>query len=95
MGLSVVTLILKIVSVGYCFMATSFIYAVVFESYSKFISAYVLILFSLFWTIQVLSNTMRVTTAGLIGMWWFDSSQASSFCSPSIKDSLVRSTTYR
>lgn len=56
-------------------------------------SAFFLFL-SYYWTQQVLSNTVRTSTAGVIGTWWFHPSEASSFCSTSIRDSLVRSVTY-
>ena len=53
-----------------------------------------LLFLSYFWTHQVLSNTMHVTSAGVIGTWWFAPAEASSFCSRSIGDSFGRATTY-
>lgn len=49
---------------------------------------------SYFWTHQVIQNTMQVTSAGVIGTWWFVPEEASSFCSSAITDSLTRATTY-
>lgn len=37
---------------------------------------------------------MHVTTAGVIGTWWFVPAEASSFWSPALSDSLFRSVTY-
>jgi hypothetical protein len=79
-----------IVAAGYSLMWT-FISNAVLDAYPAMAF---LMLLSYFWTHQVLSNTMHVTTAGVIGTWWFEPIEASAFCSPSIKDSFVRSTTY-
>jgi len=49
---------------------------------------------SYYWVHQVLQNTMHVTSAGVIGTWWFDPDEASSFCSTAISDSFARATTY-
>ena len=49
---------------------------------------------SFYWVHQVITNTVHVTTAGTVGTWWFVPSEASSCCSPAIKDSFVRATTY-
>ena len=49
---------------------------------------------SFYWTHEVLKNTIHVTTAGVIGTWWFAPEEASSFCSGAIMDSLIRATTY-
>ncbi len=53
-----------------------------------------LMFLSYFWTHQVLSNTMHVTSAGVIGTWWFAPAEASSCCSKAVGDSLGRATTY-
>lgn len=53
-----------------------------------------LFLLSYYWTQQVLSNTVHVTTAGVIGTWWFAPNEASSCCSKAIGDSFSRATTY-
>ena len=39
---------------------------------------------SYYWTQQVLKNTVHVTTAGVIGTWWFAPQEASSCCSKAI-----------
>lgn len=49
---------------------------------------------SYYWTHQVLQNTMHVTTAGVIGTWWFVPAEANRFWAPALTDSLVRATTY-
>lgn len=49
---------------------------------------------SYYWVQQVLQNTMHVTTAGVIGTWWFVPAEASSFWSPALSDSVCRATTY-
>ena len=53
-----------------------------------------LFLVSFYWTHQVLQNTMHVTTAGVIGTWWFVPDEASSCCSRGLLDSFVRATTF-
>jgi hypothetical protein len=53
-----------------------------------------LLFLSYYWTHQVLSNTMHVTSAGVIGTWWFAPIEASSFCSQAIGDSFRRASTY-
>jgi len=53
-----------------------------------------LFLVSYYWTHQVIQNTLRVTTAGVIGTWWHAPDEASSCCGPAIKDSVIRATTY-
>jgi hypothetical protein len=49
---------------------------------------------SYYWTQQVLSNTVHVTTSGVIGTWWFAPDEASTCCSKAIGDSFSRATTY-
>lgn len=53
-----------------------------------------LFLVSYYWTHQVIQNTVHVTTAGVIGTWWFVPDECSSCCSSALKDSFVRATTY-
>jgi len=53
-----------------------------------------LLLLSYYWVHQVLQNTMHVTSAGVIGTWWFDPAEASSFCSTAIADSFRRASTF-
>ncbi|KAL7467763.1 hypothetical protein ACHAXS_008010 [Conticribra weissflogii] len=49
---------------------------------------------SFYWTHEVIKNVVRTTVAGVVGTWWFSPSEASSFCSSAVRDSLFRSTTY-
>jgi len=49
---------------------------------------------SYFWTHQVIQNTVHVTSAGVVGTWWFNPYEANSFCSSAIKDSFFRATTH-
>lgn len=51
-------------------------------------------LLSYYWVHQVLQNTVHVTTAGVIGTWWFIPHEASSCWSSAIQDSFCRATTY-
>lgn len=53
-----------------------------------------LFLVSYYWTHQVLQNTVHVTSAGVIGTWWFAPAEASSCCSSALTDSFVRATTF-
>lgn len=53
-----------------------------------------LFLLSYYWTHQVLQNTVHVTTAGVVGTWWFAPEEASSCCSQAITDSFTRASTY-
>lgn len=39
-------------------------------------------------------NMIHVTTAGVIGTWWFDPEEATSLCSKAILDSFMRSATF-
>ena len=48
---------------------------------------------SYYWVHQVLQNTMHVTTAGVVGTWWWTPLEANSFWSTALTDSLVRATT--
>lgn len=49
---------------------------------------------SFYWVHQVISNTVHVTTAGVVGTWWFVPQEANSCCSTALTDSFVRTTTY-
>eukprot|EP00581_Thalassiosira_minuscula_P010431 CAMPEP_0183710522 /NCGR_PEP_ID=MMETSP0737-20130205/6229_1 /TAXON_ID=385413 /ORGANISM="Thalassiosira miniscula, Strain CCMP1093" /LENGTH=604 /DNA_ID=CAMNT_0025938813 /DNA_START=38 /DNA_END=1852 /DNA_ORIENTATION=- len=53
-----------------------------------------LFLLCFYWTHQVFQNVTRATVSGVVGTWWFDPSEASSFCSAAVSSSLLRSTTY-
>eukprot|EP00525_Craspedostauros_australis_P010433 CAMPEP_0198134358 /NCGR_PEP_ID=MMETSP1442-20131203/60035_1 /TAXON_ID= /ORGANISM="Craspedostauros australis, Strain CCMP3328" /LENGTH=552 /DNA_ID=CAMNT_0043795501 /DNA_START=15 /DNA_END=1675 /DNA_ORIENTATION=+ len=53
-----------------------------------------LLIFSHYWTSQVLKNVVHVTVAGVIGTWWFAPQEASHMWSPAIGDSFRRATTY-
>jgi hypothetical protein len=53
-----------------------------------------LLFLSYYWVQQVLQNTMHVTTAGVVGTWWFVPDEASSCCSRALADSFFRATTY-
>jgi hypothetical protein len=52
------------------------------------------LLFAFYWTQQVVQNIMHVTTAGIVGSWWFSAMADPSFCSPTVTSSLSRSLTY-
>jgi hypothetical protein len=90
LGLSVIAYLFMFVGFGYSIAWTTIANAVL-NSYPGM--AFLLFL-SFYWTHQVLSNTVHVTTAGVVGTWWFAPQEASSFCSQSVRDSLIRSTTY-
>eukprot|EP00565_Helicotheca_tamesis_P006978 CAMPEP_0185730874 /NCGR_PEP_ID=MMETSP1171-20130828/11236_1 /TAXON_ID=374046 /ORGANISM="Helicotheca tamensis, Strain CCMP826" /LENGTH=621 /DNA_ID=CAMNT_0028400017 /DNA_START=77 /DNA_END=1942 /DNA_ORIENTATION=+ len=53
-----------------------------------------LFILSYYWTSQVVKNSVRATVAGVIGTWWFNPSEASSFCSSAVRDSFLRANTY-
>lgn len=53
-----------------------------------------LLFVSYYWVHQVLQNLIHVTTAGVVGTWWFVPDEASTCCSRAISDSLFRATTY-
>jgi len=53
-----------------------------------------LFLVSLFWSQQVMKNTIQVTVAGTVGTWWVAPQEATSCCSKGVRDSFVRATTY-
>lgn len=52
------------------------------------------LVFACFWTQQVIENIMHVTTAGVVGSWWFNAMADPSYCSPTLTSSLTRSLTY-
>ena len=52
-----------------------------------------LFLVSYYWTIQVISNVVHVTTSGTIGTWWMSPGEANGCCSSAVRDSYVRSIT--
>ncbi|KAL7539327.1 hypothetical protein ACHAXR_009184 [Thalassiosira sp. AJA248-18] len=52
-----------------------------------------LLLLAIFWTQQVLQNTIHVIIAGVVSTWWFAPEDAGSCCSVAIKDSFIRATT--
>jgi hypothetical protein len=90
---------LGLVIVSYIFMAIGFGYTILWMTtanvYMNTVPASAFFLFlSYYWTQQVLSNTVHTSTAGVIGTWWFQPGDASSFCSPAIGDSIYRSVTY-
>merc|ERR1712125_7697 len=59
----------------------------------SYVSMFFLLL-SLYWTQQVIMNTVHVTISGVVGTWWFVPEEASSCCSSAVTSSLFRSTTY-
>jgi Plasma-membrane choline transporter len=89
---------LTVVSYGFtglAFMWTIFWFLGLSDSLANSKGAVVFLLFvSFYWVQQVLQNTMHVTTAGVIGTWWFVPQEANSFWSPALTDSFVRATTY-
>lgn len=54
----------------------------------------ILYLLSFYWTHQVFKNLIHVVVAGVVGTFWFEPLEASSFCSKAIMDSVVRSLTF-
>jgi len=54
-----------------------------------------LFLLSLFWTHEVIRNTLHVTSAGVIGTWWFTGNEHDNkLCNETLRDSFKRSVTY-
>jgi hypothetical protein len=86
--------------VAFIFLVLGFVWAVwwsivagtMMENYGSFVVF--LFFLSYYWTQQVLSNTVHVTSAGVVGTWWFAPNEASSCCSKAIGDSFSRATTY-
>lgn len=54
----------------------------------------VALLFAFYWTKEVGKNVVHVTTAGVMGTYWFAPDEATTFWSPAIHDSYVRATSY-
>lgn len=52
------------------------------------------LLFSIYWTSQVVKNISTVSVSGTIGTWWFTPRHANSFLSDAVTDSLKRSVTF-
>ena len=52
------------------------------------------LLLSLYWTLQVMGNTIHTTIAGTVGTWWFLPQEANSCCSSGLTDSMGRTMTY-
>jgi hypothetical protein len=46
------------------------------------------------WTMEVGKQVMHVTTAGVVGTFWFAPDDAGTYCSPAVTDSLLRATTF-
>jgi len=55
--------------------------------------ALIWLIFSYYFTHQVLHNTIHVIVSGVVGTWWFSPMEANSCCSPAIGDSTVRALT--
>ena len=51
-------------------------------------------LLSFYWTHEVLRNIVRTTVSGVVGTWWFAPAEATSFCSPGVRESAIRASTY-
>lgn len=49
---------------------------------------------SFYWTHQVIQNVLHVTTAGVVGTWWFSPIECSSCCSSVVTSSFIRATTF-
>jgi len=55
----------------------------------------IFLLLGLYWTQQVITNIIHVTTAGTIGTWWFTPlADYNTFCSSTVTGSLHRACTY-
>lgn len=54
----------------------------------------ILLILSLFWTMEVIFNSVQVTVAGVMGTWCCDKNDADSFCSNAVTSSFLRSWTY-
>jgi len=85
--------------IAYVFLFIGFVFSIAWTAISNAVlntypgMAFFMFL-SYFWTHQVLNNTMHVTSAGVVGTWWFAPAEASAFCSQAIGDSFCRATTY-
>jgi len=85
--------------VAYVFLFVGLFFSIMWTTISDVVLASYpgmafLMFLSYYWTHQVLSNTMHVTSAGVIGTWWFAPQDASAYCSPAIGDSFRRASTY-
>ena len=61
---------------------------------SESLAVVFLLFLSYYWTHEVLRNTMHVTTAGVVGTWWFVPQEANQFWSTAVRDSWGRATSY-
>jgi hypothetical protein len=103
-GVSAVRSNLGIVFYAYAFGALTVVYSMVWalvvigidsRNPGQINMGYGFLLFlALFWTEQVIQNTVHVSVAGLVGTWWFDPINASGCCSSGIHTSVCRATTY-
>ncbi len=59
------------------------------------VDAYIifLLVLSLYWTQQVISNVVHVTVAGTVGTWWWAPLEADSCCSEAVRSSHARAMT--
>lgn len=86
--------------VAYCIMAMAFAWSGFwFMGMASSLSSsnggvVFLLLVSYYWTHQVLSNTVHVTTAGTVGTWWFVPGEANGCWSSALRDSFCRATSY-
>ncbi|KAL7579981.1 hypothetical protein ACA910_004974 [Epithemia clementina (nom. ined.)] len=91
---------LGLILVAYMFIALAFGWSLLWflglgNAFAGSSLAIVFLMFlSYYWTHQVLQNTMHVTTAGVIGTWWFAPAEADRFWATALTDSLIRATTY-
>ena len=99
-ALSAVRANLGLLVVAYAVTAVGLVWAIVWmlgvqETMANGTGVVVFVLFlSFYWVQQVLQNTLHVTTAGVVGTWWFVPTEATGCCSPAIGDSFARATTY-
>jgi hypothetical protein len=52
-----------------------------------------LFVLSYYWTAQVIANVVHVTTAGTVGTWWFQPTEARGCCSLAVRQSYLRALT--
>jgi len=91
-------------NLGICFVAsciiamafawTGFWFAGVASSLADGGGMVFVFLVSFYWTFEVFCNTIRVTTAGTVGTWWFVPGEANGCWSTALRDSFCRATTY-
>mmetsp|Transcript_25879 Transcript_25879/g.38279 ORF Transcript_25879/g.38279 Transcript_25879/m.38279 type:complete len:514 (+) Transcript_25879:71-1612(+) len=60
------------------------------DDVAQYLGIMFLFLVSLYWTIKVIFNTIRVTVAGVMATWCFDAADASSCCSNAVTSSIAR-----